>query len=85
MLQEGKPRSITSLCLAESQLPRKTDTHLTPRAWAQLSLPLHRAQEQTELVWALGQPQPLRSDMSCSSARPHSLTLQAAVSANRPL
>lgn len=45
---------------------------------------LRRAQEQTELVWALGQPQPGRSDVSCSSARPHSLTLQAAVSANRP-
>ena len=39
----------------------KRATRLAPRAWAQLSLPPHGARQQTELRWALGQPQPLRS------------------------
>lgn len=66
-------------------VPALPKTDVSPQGPGHSSaFPLHGAQEPTELVWALGQPQPLRSDTSCGSARPHSLTLQAAVSANRP-
>lgn len=64
-------------------VPALPKTRVSPQGFGHSSaFLLHRTHEQKELIWALGQPQPLRSDMSCSSARPHSLTLQAAVSAN---